>query len=379
VKRVLPVPRRQQIIFIFPSCDGFYFTALIHPPSIFPISLNFSESEIYSLLSSDFISQPNCKKNLSKLAHKYEDIISLENILEAWQEFLKGKRNKPDVQKFSFHLMDNILNLHYELLNHTYKHGAYQCFKIADPKPRIIHKATVKDRLLHHAVYKMLYLYFDKKFIADSYSCRNNKGIHRALNQFRKYCYAVSKNNTRQCWILKCDIKKFFTSIDQKILIRILEKYILDKNIIDLLSEIVFSFDKGLPLGNLTSQLFSNVYLNEFDQFVKHKLKIKYYIRYADDFVVFSQEKKYLKDLVLPFQDFLEQQLRLTMHQDKIFIATIYSGVDYLGWVNFKDHRVLRRVTKRKMLKKACNKNLQSYLGMLKHGNTGKLRSILIN
>ncbi len=230
------------------------------------------------------------------LVHNYEDLISIDNLLSAWQEFLKGKRNKKDVQLFSFHLMDNILSLHYDLKNNTYNHGGYECFKINDPKPRIIHKALVRDRLLHHAVYRILYPFFDKTFISDSFSCRNSKGTHKAINRFREFSCIVSKDNTITCWVLKCDIRKFFHSIDLNVLIDILKQRIPDKNIINLLSEIIFSFKpNGLPLGNLTSQLFSNVYMNEFDQFVKHKLKVKYYIRYADDFVILSENKNYLK------------------------------------------------------------------------------------
>lgn len=238
-------------------------------------------------------------------------MISVDNLLLAWQEFVKGKRSKKDVQIYSFYLMDNILTLHRDLKSHSYKHGGYRQFKINDPKPRIIHKAGVRDRLLHHAVYRILYPFFDKTFISDSFSCRNNKGMHKAINRFRNFGYIVSKNNTKPCWILKCDIRKFFHSIDQQKLTDILEDRIIDKNIINLLKEIIFSFHstevgKGLPLGNLTSQLLANVYLNEFDQSAKHNLRVKHYIRYADDFVIFSENKFYLETLILPIRGFLK-------------------------------------------------------------------------
>jgi retron-type reverse transcriptase len=315
-----------------------------------------------------------------QLVHKFEDIVSIDNLLEAWKEFVKGKRNKKDVCEFSFYLMDNILSLHYDLKNNTYKHGGYQQFKINDPKPRIIHKASVRDRLLHHAVYRILYPFFDKTFVSDSFSCRNNKGTHKAINRFRKFSYIVSKNNTKTCWILKCDIKKFFASIDQNTLIEILQKYINDENIINLLKKIIFSFrPNGLPLGNLTSQLFANVYLNELDQFVKHKLKVKQYIRYADDFVILSDSENYLKAKISIIHEFLKNELKLALHPNKVFIKTLYSGVDFLGWVNFIDHRVLRKTTKKRMLKK-IEKNLNpqtinSYLGLLEYGNTDKLKN----
>jgi retron-type reverse transcriptase len=316
------------------------------------------------------------------LQHKYEDLVSIDNLLLAWQEFVKGKRNKPDVQEFQLRLMDNILSLHKDLINFNYKHGAYKQFKINDPKPRDIHKACVRDRLLHHAIYRILYPFFDKKFIADSFSCQKNKGTHRALDRFRKFGYIVSQNNTKTCWILKCDIRKFFASVDQNILINILEENIQDKNIITLLRKIIFSFEKGLPLGNLTSQLFANVYLNEFDQFAKHKLKAKYYIRYADDFVIFSQDKKYLESLIPQMQNFLQSELKLAMHPDKVFIKTLASGMDFLGWVHFFDHRILRTATKRRMFRKLRNnpgkETLNSYLGMLGHGNCHKISDFLL-
>jgi len=146
----------------------------------------------------------------TQLIHKFNYIISLENLLEAWREFIRGKKKRRDVQESSLDLMDNIFSLHRDLINHTYNHGGYQAFKIDDPKPRDIHKATVRDRLLHHAIYRILYPFFDKTFIADSYSCRVNKGTHKAVSKFRQYAYIVSKNNTKTCWALKCDIRKFY-------------------------------------------------------------------------------------------------------------------------------------------------------------------------
>lgn len=323
-----------------------------------------------------------------KLDINYQDIISLDNLLEAWKEFLRGKRNKSDVQLFSFNLMDNIIALHDDLSNEIYRHGGYQAFNISDPRPRNIHKAGVRDRLVHHAIYRKLYPFFDRKFISDSYSCRLNKGTHRAVNRFRKYGWKVSKNNTGICWILKCDIRKFFASIDHKILKNILEKHVEDKGILRLLDRVIDSFSVrdrvgiGLPLGNLTSQLLVNVYMNEFDQFVKRGLKVKYYIRYADDFVVFSENRKHLEDLIAEMKDFLKNELKLELHPGKMSVKTLNSGIDFLGWVNFFNHRVLRTATKRRMLKRIKDSPtaeiVNSYLGLLRHGNTRKLRDELL-
>ena len=316
----------------------------------------------------------------------FSDIIEIDNLLEAWKEFVKGKRNKRDIQEFSLKLMDNLFVLHEDLSSGNYKHGGYKAFDIFDPKPRNIHKASVQDRLLHHAIYRILYPFFDKTFITDSFSCRLNKGTHKALSRFREFTYKVSKNDTRTCWVLKCDIRKFFASIDHKILLNILNSYIPDKWIMKLLQEIIESFFTkpgiGLPLGNLTSQLFVNIYMNEFDKFVKHKLKAKNYIRYADDFVILSDDKSWLENLIFPIADFLNGKLKLYLHPDKVFIKTLASGVDFLGWVNFSDHRVLRTTTKRRMIKKIISsrsyETLQSYLGLLTHGNTHMLRERIL-
>src|SRR3989338_7502486 len=159
-------------------------------------------------------------------AMNFEEIISVENLLLAWKEFLRGKKNKKDVQEFQLHLMDNILSLHQDLKNKTYKHGGYMAFNISDPKPRNIHKATVRDRLLHHATHRILYPYFDRKFIFDSYSCRLNKGTHKAINRFRSFAYKASRNHTRTCWVLQCDVKKFFASVDHRVSLDILKRYI---------------------------------------------------------------------------------------------------------------------------------------------------------
>lgn len=286
------------------------------------------------------------------------------------------------MQEFSLKIMQEIFSLHSDLKNKTYQHSQYEAFKINDPKPRDIHKTSVRDRLLHHALFKILYPYFDKRFIAHSYSSRKSKGTHRALIMFKKMCNKVSKNNTKTVLVLKCDIRKFFASIDHQILKDILKKYIHDTDTLNLLNNIIDSFHtvpgKGLPLGNLTSQLLVNVYMNEFDQWVKYKLKAKYYIRYADDFVVLSTDKTELERYLENIHIFLDERLRLQIHPNKVSITTPASGVDFLGWVHFPKHRVLRTVTKQRMFKNLkkkeyANNSVQSYLGMLKHGNSYSL------
>jgi retron-type reverse transcriptase len=317
-----------------------------------------------------------------RLPHRYEDIISIENLLGAWEEFHRGKRKKQDVQEFERELMANVIGLHRELAAGSYRHGGYEAFKINDPKPRDIHKASVRDRLLHHALYRQLYPFFDRTFISDSYSCRLGKGTHKAMAKFKAYASKGSKNHTRTLWVLKCDIRKFFASIDHAVLARILERYIVDERICVLIDRVVESFSstapgKGLPLGNLTSQLLVNVYMNEFDQFAKHRLKARYYIRYADDFVFLSSKRAELLSLLPRIRAFLAGQLALELHPRKVSLATLASGIDFLGWVHFPDHRVLRTVAKRRMLRKLAENGssarVASYHGMLSHGTTKKL------
>ncbi len=314
----------------------------------------------------------------------YDDIISVENLLAAWREFLKGKRKKKDVQEFERNLISNVLLLHAELAAQSYQHGGYKHFKISDPKPRDIHKAAVRDRLLHHALYRMLSPHLNRTFIQDSYSCRLRKGTHKAINEFRRSAYKASVNHTRTIWVLKCDIRKFFASVDQEVLRKILTRRIKDRQVPLLLDRVIQSFDsgipgKGLPLGNLTSQLLVNVYMNELDQFVKHCLRAKHYIRYADDFVLLSPDPNWLRSCLQQISEFLEYELQLQLHPGKVSIKTFASGIDFLGWVHFPTHRVLRTTTKRRMLKRLqgepAESTVNSYCGMLSHGNTHTLRS----
>lgn len=285
--------------------------------------------------------------------------------------------------------MDNLLTLHLDLKNQTYHHGPYHPFKINDPKPRDIHKACVRDRLVHHALHRILYPYFDRQFIHDSYSCRLKRGTHRAMKRLQSMAWRVSRNHTRSVWILKCDIRKFFANINHAVLKGILARHIADQDILWMLHQVIDSFhsDKGLgvglPLGNLTSQLLVNVYMNEFDQFVKCKLKIKHYVRYADDFVILHENQNHLRVIVPKLAAFLESKLHLSLHPKKLFIKTLASGVDFLGWIHFPHHRVPRTSTKRRMLKKLSqnpsNQTIASYVGLLSHGNTYRLHQKILS
>ncbi|EKE16231.1 MAG: RNA-directed DNA polymerase (reverse transcriptase) [uncultured bacterium] len=313
----------------------------------------------------------------------FEKIISLENLFLAWSEFCRGKRKKKDVAEFEFDLENNLFALHEILKNKTFKHCKYTAFNVCDPKLRRIHKAIVRDRVLHHAIFRILYPIFDKSFIFDSYSCRIEKGTHRAVDRLEKFAGKLSRNNTKDIFALKCDIRKFFDSIDQGILIKLIKDKIRDGETFWLIEAIIKSFSKGLPLGNVTSQIFANIYLNELDQFIKHNLKEKYYLRYCDDFIILSENENHLVDLTDKINGFLQNKLKLNLHPNKIIIRKYRQGIDFLGYVVLPRHRVLRTKTKKRILKKIKNKHfelqegfiskesfnqsLQSYLGILKH------------
>jgi retron-type reverse transcriptase len=307
----------------------------------------------------------------------------LENLFLAWSEFKKEKTKRKDVLEFEFNLEDNIFQLYRELRTKTYLHSHYSSFYVQDPKLRHIHKAAVRDRITHHLVAKYLKHIYDKTFIHDSYSCRLNKGTHKAVNRLKQFFLKQSKNNKVNFYCLKCDIKRFFDSVDHNILIEILKQKIKDKDILNLLQEIINSFQtmpsKGIPLGNLTSQYFANIYLNELDKFIKHKLGIKYYLRYTDDFVVLDKNREFLENIINPINRFLKNRLKLSFHPDKIIMRKYNQGIDFLGYVTLPYYRVLRTKTKKRMFKKANQKNIQSYLGILSHCNGYKLEEKLKN
>ncbi|MFW0862486.1 MAG: reverse transcriptase domain-containing protein [Candidatus Komeilibacteria bacterium] len=334
-------------------------------------------------------------RNIRACHSLFNEIISLDNLVLAWQEFKLGKSSKKDVQAFEFSLEDNLWQLHSDLQSKKYEHSHYTSFYVQDPKLRHIHKANIRDRVLHHAVFRVLYPIFDKGFIFDSYSCRIDKGCHCSVNRLRSFSRKLSVNNTKNIFALKCDIKKFFDSINQDILYGLIAKKIKDKNVLSLTNIVIRSYETGLPLGNVTSQLFANIYMNELDQFVKHKLKQKYYMRYSDDFIILSRDKKELVDLITPIQQFLDSRLSLSLHPNKIIIRKFIQGFDWLGYVVLPNHRVIRTKTKKRMFnklkqqscqlrdnkitKKAYFRSQQSYLGILTHCKGYKLKQEIYN
>ena len=247
----------------------------------------------------------------------FYDVISVENLLAAWKEFRKGKRLKADVAEFEINLENNLFDLHHQLVSGMWKPDPYEAFFVHDPKLRRIHKATVRDRVLYQAVYRALYQIFDPGFIHHSFSSRNLKGTHAGMLSLERYIQKISKNYQHAGYVLKCDIRKFFDSIDQTILLGLIQKKIADSDLFLLIQKIVASFSiasgKGLPLGNVTSQLFANIYMNELDQYVKRELKAKCYVRYCDDFAIVSDSRQYLEECVENMKQFCKTKLLLVV------------------------------------------------------------------
>lgn len=248
---------------------------------------------------------------------------------------------------------------------------------------------------MHHAVFSALNPIFEPTFIAHSFSCRKNKGTHKAVAALERMLWKASANHTLTCYVLKCDVHKFFASVDHEILLRAIATQIGDERTLALLREIVHSFHsqsgnrKGIPIGNLTSQLFANVYMNAFDQFMKHALHIKNYIRYTDDFVIVAETNDELVALIPLIERFLHVSLLLYLHPHKMSIRKYRQGIDFLGYVVLPHHRALRTKTKRRMFRKlhekslaisahslpreAGEQSLQSYLGVLSHADCYRL------
>ena len=316
----------------------------------------------------------------------------------AWKEFKTGKGKKLDIQEFEFNLEDNLFQLHEDLKNKSYTHSPYTYFYVTDPKIRHIHKACVRDRVLHHAIFRILYPIFDQNFIYDSYSCRLGKGTHRAVNRLEDFTRKLSCNNHRTIYALKCDVRKFFDSIDKTILTRIITNKIKDGNSLWLISKILNSFSKtlgkGLPLGNVTSQIFANIYLNELDQYVKHRLKVKYYLRYCDDFIILDRDPYYLLKLASKINEFLEEHLALSLHPNKVLLRKYQQGVDFLGYVVLPYHRAIRTKTRKRVIRRIADikdgfendliseesfrQSLNSYRGILRHCNGYELETEMI-
>jgi len=301
------------------------------------------------------------------------------------------------VGEFEQNVEQHIFRLHRQLRDKTYKHGPYYGFWIRDPKLRRIHKAIVKDRVLHHAIFTVLNPIFEPTFIPTSFSCRIGKGTHKGVEKLAEMLRAESANNTKPCYALKCDVRKFFDSVNHEILVGILQRKIKDADAMWLLKGIIDSFsdEKGIPIGNLTSQLFANLYMNEFDAFVKQEMKVRHYARYTDDFIIVSRDRKYLEDLLPVMRNFLRDRLALELHPNKVTIRKFIQGIDFLGYVVLPGHISVRTKTRHRMFRKLNERveqykkgaikeetlfgSLRSYMGVLSHADALQLEEELKN
>ncbi len=333
----------------------------------------------------------------------YAKINSIENLTLAWQNAKKGKTKKRYVKRFQKNLKSNLLSLQKELKNHTYKTRPQKKFILRDPKTRKILKSVFRDRVIHHALCNIITPVFEGGFIYDSHANQIGKGTLKALERFDKFKRKVSKNNSRNCYVLKADIKHYFEEIDHKILIDIIKNKIKDERVIWLAYKILKSSrerneqsikDKGMPLGNLTSQFFANVYLNELDKFVKHKLRAKYYIRYVDDFVILHRSKEQLEKWKNKIDIFLKEKLDLKLHPNKSQILKLEKGIKFLGFRIFNYHKLLRKSNMKHFERKLNHmkimleedllnreeivEKLEGWLAYAVKGNTHKYRKYIV-
>lgn len=313
----------------------------------------------------------------------FPKIVDAENLFRAFFRFRAGKASKTDVAAFEHDLERNIFDLRRDLISKTYRHGPYAGFFITDPKQRHIHKATVRDRIVHHAIHSILNPCLEETFIEDSFSCRVGYGTHRGVDRLRTMLRRASANNRKTVIAMKCDVRKFFASIDHEVLIRLLEGRIKDPDAMHLLREIIGSFNPGLPIGNLTSQMLANFYMTQADRFIKEKLRVPFYIRYTDDFILISSDRRELEGWLRKIQAFLHGKLKLSLHPQKVSFHTFANGVDFLGYVQFPHHRGIRTTTKRRIFKNVRRgvkeEALISYLGVLAHADAHGLAEEMVN
>jgi retron-type reverse transcriptase len=319
--------------------------------------------------------------HLSAHPLNFSAISSIKALDNAWQKFASGKKSRADVALFQKGRAGYIRKLHIDLETGKYQHGRYQPFTIFDPKQRRIHKASVRDRLVHQAIVTAIEPLFEKQFVYDSYSCRVGKGTHAGVTRLRCFLTRVSHNHTRKVYALKCDVRQYFASIDHETLLTLIEKQVSDEATLELLRTVIMShgaeIGKGVPLGNVTSQLFANIYLHELDWYVKQRLGIRWYLRYCDDFVIISPDKLYLELLIEPIRGFLSTCLGLDLHPHKVTIRSWQQGIDFLGFVLTPHATLIRTKTKRRMYAKVDEYNLGSYLGICTHADAYRVSQTL--
>jgi len=313
---------------------------------------------------------------MKRIGNIYPEICSVENLLLADQRARKGKHNQASIKQFDKNHPANIMALHGELVNKTYKTSKYYIFPIYEPKKRDIHRLPYKDRIAQHAALVHLEAVFVAKFTADSYSCIKGKGVH-AANKAVKRAFKDIPGTT---YCLQMDIRKFYPSVDHDILKQLLRRIFKDPDLLLFLDGIIDSAD-GLPIGNYLSQYLANFYLTGFDHWLKEVKKVKYYFRYADDMVILADDKQYLHDLRNDIRQYLDEKLKLTLKSNYQVFPVAARGIDFVGYVFFHTHTRVRKTIKqryaRMMKKRRKPASIASYNGWLKHGNCKNLRKTL--
>jgi len=307
----------------------------------------------------------------------YDKLCSFKNLLHAYTKALKGKSSKWYIKEFSANLDKNLIELESELMSMKYKPRRMKTFVICNLKTRVISASDFRDRVVHHALCNIIQPIFEKTFIYDSYANRKGKGTHAALKRFDAFKRKASDNgkllpfakdgNMISGYALKAVIKHYFDKVDHDILMKILSRKIRDEKVLWLIKRILDNHSrkiagKGMPIGNLTSQFFANVYLNELDYFVKHKLKAKYYIRYVDDFVILHESKETLESYKYRISEFL-RTIRLELHPEKSKIIPLHRGVTILGFRVFYNYKLPKKSNMRLM-----NRRLEQFIGLYKNG-----------
>lgn len=292
--------------------------------------------------------------------------ITFINFINAHKRASIHKQNKKEVIKFEIDLETNIANLINNIKNDKYCLGKYRVFTVHEPKERTIKSLPYVDRVVHQwYIEEFIKPYMIPRFIKDSYACIEDRGSHKSVYIMQKYMRKKQREN-KNYYILKCDIKKFFDSINKNILFEILNKYIKDEYLLKFTRILIFdgSDETGIPIGNYTSQYFANIYLNELDQYVKHDLKIKYYVRYMDDFVLLLDNKEEAKLLKNNIAEFLNQKLKLTLNAKSRYYPN-KMGVDFCGYKIFTTHKLIRTRCKTKMKKLIKKWNIEYRSGQL--------------
>ncbi len=290
----------------------------------------------------------------------FEKIVSYENMLVALKKALKGAGKKYYTAKYWFYYEKNLQQLIQRLKNGSYHPKKYKSFNIHEPKERVIHVADFEDRIVHHAIISILEPIYEKIFIYDSYATRKNKGTHKAVYKAQKYFL-------KNYYYLKTDIRKYFPSVRHDILLDIIKRKIKCKKTLSLIKKIIYNHGelKGLPIGNLTSQFFANVYLDKFDHYIKDESGIKNYVRYMDDLVWFSNDKNELKELLINIREYLYENLKLELKPSATFINSKMNGLPYLGTRIFEKTIRIKKENLKRSLKKIKLREYEYYYGII--------------